>query len=206
MNQTLRDQSPAFPATSGDCTVTTPSASRESYLAVAVDNLEPLFKAAGLTVPPLLVTVAHPLRARSELAQCLRITGERRCQVSVSPRLRSTHEVLAWLVHSMAHAVAGPEQQHGSEFIRVVERIGLTRPWKHPVPTGPLQRQLTKIADRLGPYPFIVVAEPTPQRGRFRLWQCPRCGLKVRIARDRVNLTCNCTPGGTLLVMQRPSR
>jgi hypothetical protein len=174
---------------------------REQWLEKAVKGLKAgVFKQANLTnVPPLRVSVGFPSRGargkRVVTGQChgTSSSADKVAQVFIHPVQADPVEVLSTLTHEMIHVIDDCKHAHNrKEFTRPAAALGFTKPWKS-TPMGPeLREKLEALAVKLGEYPHaqLTLKPGKTQTARLRLWTCEGCGLKLRVARDKLNLMC----------------
>ena len=158
-----------------------------SLLAKVVDNQVPAFH----------VSVGFPKGARGKgraIGQCWDGTSsaDGSCHVFICPTLVDPAAVLPVLLHEQIHATVGCDQKHRGKFAKAMKAVGMVKPWTTSSPGPELATALAKIAEELGPYPHAALALPLlgKKGSRLRLWQC-ECGVKVRVARDSFNATCD---------------
>jgi hypothetical protein len=115
-------------------------------------------------------------------------------------------DVLHVLLHELIHAET-PGAGHKGEFSAICKRVGLVKPWTSTTPGEELKTRLNKIAETLGEFPqadFDLLSLKRPGGGsRLRLWMC-ECGVKVRVASDDFQATCQQCEG--LFEMQAPKK
>lgn len=81
----------------------------------------------------------------------------------VVPTIEDPVKVLAILVHEMVHALG--IMNHGKDFKRVATKLGLEGKMKATVPGEALAKELTKLAEELGPYPHqALIPPPKPEK------------------------------------------
>jgi hypothetical protein len=177
---------------------------REVWLVNAAELTgELVAAAAGTPVPPLYVSVGFPKGARGgrggrAIGQCWDGTSsaDGSPHVFICPTLATAEEVLHVLVHEQVHATVGCAAGHKGAFIKVSRAVGLVKPWTATTAGPELARKLAEIADALGPFPhaaLIPVLRAKPG-SRLRLWVCD-CGVKVRVASDDFEATCDLCAG-----------
>lgn len=170
---------------------------REAWLLEACEHLRPLLRDAGVECPPVSVSFGFPKggrgRARS-IAQCWPkdAADDGLHAVFVSPVLKDPERILDVLLHELVHAAVGTNCGHRGEFVTVARACGLVGPPTATTAGPELGRRLNAIAEALGPLPHaaLSVVEQPKQTTRLRLWQCD-CEVKVRVASDQFEATCN---------------
>lgn len=73
----------------------------------------------------------------------------RDCRVWISPELVEPEEILAVLLHEMAHAVVGPELMHAPKFVALARRVGFVAPFTAATVGPVLAAALASIATEL---------------------------------------------------------
>lgn len=107
---------------------------------------------------------------------------------------RSATDVLHVLLHEMVHAAVGCEHGHKAPFARVARALGLEGKMTATVPSAELQGELESLADTLPHFPpaaFDPTAGAARKGSRLRLWECPSCNQKARVASDNWSARCN---------------
>jgi len=178
---------------------TTKVGTREVWLRNAIERLAPIIKKAATQgdLPPVYVSVGFPKGARGrgrEIGQCWDGQSSRDGQqhVFICPTLADAEQVLPVLLHELIHATVGCAEKHRGHFAKTMKAAGMVKPFTCSVPSPELSAALSKIAEALGPYPHAALAIPVrgSKGSRLRLWECG-CGVKVRVARDEFNATCD---------------
>jgi hypothetical protein len=131
-------------------------------LNLAVEELRPLFDAAGVAIPAVAVSVGWPSTggrgARTRrIGECwdASTTADGRPAVFVSPVLHDGVEVLATLVHELVHAAVGTACGHKGPFQSVGRAVGLRGPWRATTAGPELRAELERIDAYLGGYATI---------------------------------------------------
>jgi hypothetical protein len=175
---------------------------REGWLLRAADLLlEEVLKPAGAKRPEFCVSVGFPKgrhgRGRA-VGQCWPVSAARNgiAHIFVSPERDGKEDVvavLATVLHELIHAVDGCKSGHRGGFAKLALSVGLQKPLTSAANRdATLTAKLTEMAERLGPFPhgaLVPVDRPRPG-SRLRLWEC-ECGVKVRVASDDFDATCN---------------
>lgn len=170
---------------------------REAWLKAAAVETGKLVAEVVPTVPAFHVSVGFPKghhgRGRA-IGQCWPggSSADGSCHVFICPTLSGAVEVLAVLLHEQIHATVGCEVGHRGAFAKTCKKTGLVKPWTATTPGPELLPKLEAIASGLGAYPHAPLALPIrgTKGSRLRLWECD-CGVKVRVARDEFNATCD---------------
>lgn len=178
---------------------------REQWLEAAVNELRPVFKKAGYTIPPkMYVSVGWPssggTRSKNATigqAWAPEASEDNTGHIFISPVLASEQDVLGTLVHEVGHIVVGHKHGHKAPFVRFCKAINLEgKPTATTV--GPtLANTLTEIVERIGAYPHskLAPAERKVQGTRLLKVMCPDCGYTIRVTRkwlDEGVPTCPC--------------
>lgn len=179
---------------------------REAYLLRALDAFDPILSEAGYNKrPKVRISVGFPRGSRRAIGQCWagNASKDGANHIFISPTLVKPVEVLATVLHEYGHAIIGCEHGHRSPFVKFCKAVGLSPPWTATSASEALVPVLRGMAQSLGEYPhagLAVAAGHPKQSTRLRLFMCPGCGLKVRIARDYASLKCE--PCGEVLERQ----
>jgi hypothetical protein len=120
-------------------------------------------------------------------------------QIFISPRLANSLEVLGTLLHELIHASFGEQASrigHRKEFSQAARKVGLAGPPTATVVGPQLVPLLQEYLARVGPYPHAAIVPRTKEKAagsRLRLYECS-CDppIKLRVASDKLNATCNC--------------
>ena len=177
---------------------------REAWLTEVAKRAEPLFH---LRLLPYRVTCGWPCKGGVNLRR--RVVGE--CfdvevssggvhELFISPVLDKPLEVAGTLMHEMTHVAAGVKSQHGKEFVKWCNRVGLTdgKP-RSVMPGQALNEKLSRIIEAVGDYPHkALVLKPKPVRRSAnapRKVQC-ECGCTATIPAKWLDAvgppTCGC--------------
>lgn len=170
-------------------------ATREQWLHAVKDQLAPVFKQHGATIPARVrLTCGFPTRGALSrgtfvAGQCFDI-GERKdsaWEISVTPRLDDPVNVGAVLVHELCHAcVGGTKEGHGPVFSKLAKAMGLVGKMTNTTAGSELKRTLAAIVDRVGPYPHASLLpsdKEKKQSTRLIKAACETCGYTVRVTR-----------------------
>lgn len=103
----------------------------------------------------------------------------------------ASEDVMHVLVHEMIHAAA-PGAGHKGEFVKLAKAVGLEGKPTATVAGDKLLKQLAGMQNEIGEFPAARLAPVAYEKkgSRLRLWEC-KCGVKVRVARDDFNATCD---------------
>lgn len=171
---------------------------REEWLTAALAEVRPIFETAGH--PPaqaIRVTCGFPSNARrtGALGECWADTAsaDRTMEILVSPVLADPVEVLAVLLHEVAHTTPGA-MNHGAAFAAAAGSVGLKaagtgrQPWKATALESP--SRYVDILEGLGSYPHatLTMNGKAKQATLMLKAQCPTCGYTVRLTRKWANL------------------
>jgi hypothetical protein len=178
--------------------MTTKSVTREVWLRNAAERLTPIIAgASGEKVPPVYLSVGFPKGARGKgraIGQCWPgdLSADGTHHIFICPTLPDTGAVLPVLLHELIHATVGTAAKHRGPFAKTMKAAGMVKPWTTSSPGPELLTKLVSMAEALGPYPHATLSLPVrgSKGSRLRLWEC-ECGVKVRVARDEFNATCD---------------
>ena len=186
---------------------------REDWLTRMLDQfIREHFQRAGYTAPHnVRVTCGFP--SRSALSTKKQAIGE--CwdslssddghfQISVSPVLSDTVQVVGVLIHEVVHATVRLKCGHKGPFTKCSTAVGLVKPWTATGETEELKASIREWVDVLGPYPHgaLTPKKKTREVGRMLLLQCG-CGLKIRTTQkwiDEYGPAWPCPCGSKLIV------
>ncbi len=170
---------------------------REEWLVAAIDKLRPMFEALEYQPGEVYVSVGFPSGRSAKantVGQCWTPQREgRRHHIFITPAFgpADTTLILACLLHELNHASVGNECGHKGAFIEVAKALGFVPKWTVCNVDEHTAAALAEIAAELGPYPHEKLEKAThkKQTTRLRLFECG-CRIKVRLARDEFNATC----------------
>lgn len=196
------------------------AATREGWLHQLVEELRPLFVAAGSPLPAdIHVTCGWPthraLAAGNKsrtLGQCFHpeASAKGTTEICVSPAIGDAQAAAAILVHELCHAAIigdNPDAGHGPAFKRVALAIGLEGKMTETTAGRQLADDLRWITSRMRPYPHStldVSVGAKKQTTRLIKIECPECGWTARTTRQWIEAglpTCQC---GTALEIPDP--
>jgi hypothetical protein len=168
---------------------------REQWLANAVVQMAPLFKAQGYEVPAVRVSCGWPSsrgmsRKRRTVGECWdKSTAEDKvAQIFISPVMKDSVKVLGTLVHEVVHAVVGCKEQHNKVFGKCSRAVGLVGKLTE-CDAGPELQETFKTAwiPKIGEYPHAVLnpykVKEKKQTTRLVKCECGECGYNVRVTR-----------------------
>jgi hypothetical protein len=178
---------------------------REQWLEAAVNELRPVFKNAGFTIPPrMYVSVGWPSsggtkRKNTTIGQAWspENSADKVGHIFISPVLDNVVDVLATLVHEVGHIVVGLKHGHKAPFVRFCKAIGLEGKPTATYAGDDLVKTLDALVEKIGDYPHAKLApsERKVQGTRLLKVQCPDCGYTIRVTRkwlDEGVPTCPC--------------
>lgn len=168
---------------------------REEWLESAVEQMRPLFKNNGYTIPPLRVACGWPVRGG--MANKKRVLGEcwdkkaaadkKLPQIFISPWLADPMGdcgVLATLVHEVVHGVVGNQEKHNKVFGKCARAVGLGGKLTSIHAEPALVEAFKNWVAKLGEYPHSQLSglkEPgKKQTTRLIKCKCPKCGYVCR--------------------------
>ena len=168
---------------------------REAWLLDAIDHMRPMFRDQGKPLPDQVHVSIGFGSKRKHIGECWspQASKDARHHIFVSPIHRSDLDMLGTLAHELCHAALPPQTKHRAPFQRLAAAIGLQGPWIATTSGPALQAALTAILAEIGPSPHATLNAanmPKKQKTRLRLFEC-ECGVKVRVARDTFDATCN---------------
>ena len=172
---------------------------REAWLVGASSLLAPILKDAGLELSAVRVSCGWPakgaLARKRRVGECwpAALNKDGQSHVFVSPCKDDPADVLGILLHELIHAALPAKVGHKGPFARAARACGLEgKPSETTVGAGLAARLNVEVVPALGPYPHqaIDASRRPKQRTRLRLYECA-CPVKVRVARDEFDATCN---------------
>ena len=159
---------------------------REQWLnKIAGRAAKEIFRPAGYMVPKnIRYTCGFPskgaLAMRTQrIGECWSdsASGDNTFEISVSPVIADGLRAADILVHEMVHATVGLEAGHKGPFRKCAEAVGLKGKMTATVASDELKDKLTKIIEKIGPYPHAGL----------------RAGRTMRAAsKGMVKLECSC--------------
>ena len=167
---------------------------REAWLTEVVRAMRPAFRAAGIDLPPVRVSVGWPGGKRSKgvtLGQCWSPTSaaDGRAQIFVSPIVHDGRIAISTLVHELCHAADRNANGHDRPFEAIARKVGLEGKPSETHAGPDLAEKSSALVKRLGKYPHAALTEMTS-------------GTKKQTTR-MVKLTCACTPERILRVSRK---
>ena len=173
---------------------------REEYLELAAGELSDYISKAGYPMPKLKVSAGWPstkafsAKART-LGECWHhdTIDQKASHIFISPCVSNTSVVLGVLVHEIGHAILPQEAKHKKLFKQYMQAVDLTGKATATEPGEVLKSFLDLLIDRIGTYPHESIDKGPKQKKqttRLRLWVCKGCDLKIRVAKDDLNLLC----------------
>jgi hypothetical protein len=173
-------------------------ATREDWLAAAVDLLRPLFEEAGYPIPQVVkVACGWPGGGsiHKRIGECWNAESSagKWHEIFISPRLAQVLDsdgVLATLVHELAHAAVGTAAGHKGPFKLAVTALGLEGKATETHASADLIVKLDAIAGKLGEYPHAVLTPTAPKKSdkcRFLKMECDTCGCVIRTTRKWID-------------------
>ncbi len=172
---------------------------RERWLLEAIEGLAPLFRAAGVELPVVKVSVGFPptgglKKNRRVLGVCFpkTMTKDDVPQIFINPtveEIESEQGVLAILVHELVHACG--IHGHGKSFRKLAVAVGLTGQMRSTVASDWLLDELKGLVRKIGPFPGAAIvnrmdgADFPIKRDKCRMNKCicTDCGYTARVAR-----------------------
>jgi len=167
---------------------------REQWLMGAADTMrKDLFLRNDETVPTVKISVGFPGggNARKRIGECWdpEASEDKISQVFISPILDDSVRVLDVLAHELIHAIY-PKAGHKGPFKRVAKKIGLTGKMTATVAGPELEKELKKMASKLGHYPHskLNLNDRKKQKTRNLKCICQDCGYTARTANKWLEL------------------
>jgi hypothetical protein len=179
---------------------------RETWLYHAALFLFEHMQRCSLTPVPVRVSCGWPISGGAgeknvTIGQCFPPTmcADGIAQIFISPRLANSLDVLGTLLHELIHASFGVQAYrigHRKEFSQAAKKLGLAGPPTATVVGPQLVPLLQEYISRIGPYPHAAIvprAKDKAPGSRLRLYECS-CDppIKLRVASDKLDATCNC--------------
>jgi len=173
---------------------------REGYLELATSELSDYISKAGYTMPKIKVSAGWPsTKAFStksrKLGECWHheAINQEASHIFISPYLSDTVTVLGVLVHEIGHAILPQEAKHKKAFKQYMTAVDLTGKATATEVGEVLKSFIDLLIDRVGTYPHESIDKGPKQKKqttRLRLWTCEGCDLKIRVAKDDLNILC----------------
>lgn len=170
---------------------------REQWLIEACRPLAAIIREAGVECPPVAVSIGFPRGrggASTKIGQCWagELSSDGQPAVFISPVLECPVRILDVLLHELIHAGVGIEHGHRGQFARVAKACGLVGKPSATTAGEGLSLRLNAISESLGPLPHaaLTVGDAPKAGSRLRLYEC-ECPVKVRVASDYFDATCN---------------
>jgi hypothetical protein len=158
---------------------------REAWLLAAIEELRPLFTAAGLKAPAKIrVSCGFPGTGnrRTVKGECW---GGKAASIFISPLQSDEACVLETLVHEVLHACLPKGVKHGAPFKAAMVPLGLTGKATATEPTPELLEKFKPIVKKIGPYPHTALSlgdrAEKPQTTRLLKFACSVCDFSVRV-------------------------
>lgn len=176
---------------------------REAWLTAAAQEMSTWFTRVGANeVPRVRVSCAWAKRARANsIGWCWHSesSADGVNELQVSPEKDDPVEVLAVLLHEMAHASDNGASKHTGYFRRTALALGLTGKMTATVAGDELEQELRVLAEKLGPYPHAALNPSTTHVGKqtTRMLKviCPDDGYTLRATRKWLDIglpSCPC--------------
>ena len=173
---------------------------REEYLELAASELTGYINNVGYTMPKIKVSAGWPstkafsAKART-LGECWHhdMIDQEASHIFISPFLSDTVTVLGVLVHEIGHAILPKEVKHKKAFKQYMQAVDLVGKATATESGEVLKSFITLLIDRIGLYPHDSIDKGPKQKKqttRLRLWICNGCDLKIRVAKDDLNILC----------------
>lgn len=172
---------------------------REEWLNAAAKLMAPHFNAAGYPAPAnLRMTCGFPSRSalsgkKQRIGECwsAESSGDKHFEVFISPTLDKPVEVLATLVHEIAHAAVGLKHKHKGPFTKCVRALHLEGKPTATFGGDAFKQHIANAAlMHLGDYPharLIASSNGKKQSTRLVKCMCPECGYTVRTTRQWID-------------------
>lgn len=173
-----------------------PSKTREAWLNQAVTRMRPWFKAQGVELPEVRVSIGWPGgrgNKQNVIGQCWAgsTVKDNKPSIFISPALSEEEpaRILDVLLHELVHAAGN--FGHRREFSKLAGNLGLVAPWTATGASADLAEKLVRLATRLGPFGHARVnaghgllgtgpTRPPVQSTRMLKVSCGLCGYTLR--------------------------
>ena len=177
---------------------------REQWLDKAVETFRPsILHATGRAVPTTIkVACGFPSKGglatkKRRVGECWgseAVTQDDTAYIFISPLQDEPVDVLATLLHELVHSALPAKTKHNKTFAQAVAKLGLEGKPTSTVAGEVLAKTLREqVLSCLGEYPhkaWTPTGNYKKQSARLRLYECD-CPVKVRVASDTFNATCN---------------
>src|SRR3990167_8064472 len=175
---------------------------REQWLDSAVEQFrERVELACEARLGAVKVSVGFPSKRATSaknkaVGQCWHheLVKQDAAHVFISPLVADPVIVLGIGLHELCHAALPAKTGHKAAFAMAIKSLGLEgKPTSTVVGAELADRLNDEALPVLGPYPhqaFDVSTLAKKQSTRLRLYEC-QCPVKVRVARDDFDATCN---------------
>jgi hypothetical protein len=177
---------------------------REEWLEAAVEVFRPRFDETPwrFTLPPKVrVSIGFPPKGamskkKTVLGVCTKrdATTDHIPQVYLSPivaEIGGKYGILAILLHELIHACG--IENHGKDFKRMGEDLGLECPMECSTASLALQLEFEHIMELLGDFPHAPIIPELqltkPDKCRIHKCICAECGYTVRVAKKWINIS-----------------
>jgi len=164
---------------------------KEQWLNEAMVHVRRHFTAVGYDVPEhVRISTGWPSQGgTSKKSRRIGETWTPKCsadgvhEIIISLYLDDPEEVVAVLIHEVAHTVVGVEHGHRKPFAECAAAVGLVKPWTSTSPSEGLKLTLAEWAKDLGQYPHAKLdggSDTKKQGTRLLKMECERCGCVIR--------------------------
>lgn len=188
---------------------------REDYLLAAVKLSIPIFKSAGVEIPPVRVSTGWPSSRgtsskRKAIGECWdkKAASDKVSQIFISPWMEGpvhlekndSMGVLPTLEHELVHAVLGTEAGHGAKFRKLALAIGLEGKMTSTHAGAELTAKLAEMSKELGDYPHSKLnpskSGKKKQGTRMVKCECAECGYILRTSKKWIEVAIPSCPSG----------
>ena len=173
---------------------------REAWLVAAIGLARPLFAVpGGPELPPAIrISLGWPA-SRKALGECWspKASGDGTFEIFVAPGRDSPQEILATVVHELAHVADACLHGHRRPWRRLAEAAGLiVGPRGQTHPGADLDVRLNDWVNTLGALPHAAITKPAGKKQSTRMvkCECPDCGYMVRTTRKWIAVAVPCCP------------
>jgi hypothetical protein len=179
---------------------------RESWLEAAMQEIHPLFDAAGIKWPDKVrVSCGWAKRSRANaIGTCWHqeASADGTNEIQIFPTIDDPVKVLGTLTHELIHASDNGESKHRGYFRTSALAIGLEGKMTATHPGDVLTTKFADMANKLGVYPHAIL-NPTAQVGkqttRMLKVTCPDDGYTVRTTQKWIEVGLPTCPCGTTM-------